>query len=126
VLLDGEAGAAWYIENLREHIANSWYQVSSHGASFLDRLEGSLQVQPKHAALSPNPIGLESFVDKDYLASLGLVVRVEQTNLDYLYFNQTDVPSWGVKGLDPYFRIDNETSLGLTHLIVYGVTEILL
>jgi hypothetical protein len=124
ILLNGEGDAAWYIENLKEHITNALYGPSSYGASFLDRLEGKLLVQDKYATLSPNVIGLESFVDKDYLATLELVVRVNQTNIDYLYFNTTDLWGWRIKGIDVAIRIDNETSLGTTHHIVYGVLEL--
>lgn len=108
-------GSVWYVENLREHIAKSWYQSSTDGASFLDRLEGKLKVQTKYAQLAPYPIGLESFVDKEYLATLDLPIRLEQTNLDYLYFNETDIPGLRIKGLQATVRIDP------AHLSAYGV-----
>jgi phosphohistidine swiveling domain-containing protein len=126
ILLDGDEGKVWHIDNLKTHVENSWYQTSTYGASFLDRLEGKLWVQERYARQTPHLIGLESFIDKNYLGLMEIPVRYNQTNIEYLYFNMSEIVGWGVKGLDPSFRIDNETSLGSTHQAIYQVTQILL
>jgi phosphohistidine swiveling domain-containing protein len=124
ILVDGDTGKVWFIENLKQHISNSYYQKSSVGASFLDRLEGKLEVQDKYAAQADKTIGLESFVDKNYLLGLDLSIKEEQTNIDYLYFSNATITGDAIKGLDPSVRIDNEVSLGQTHQEIYNVTEL--
>lgn len=126
ILLDsnlnfGDAGKVWFIENLKEHVENSYYHESSEGPSFLDRLEGRLTCN--YCNLVPN-IGLESFVNKQYFNVIGLSIEVEKTNVDYIYFNNTRDPSSnGVKGLDSTFRIDNEPLLGTFRRNVYNITS---
>jgi len=125
ILLDCENNNVWAIQNLIEDTENKYYHSSTDGASFLDRLEGELFVQDKYK-IAANPIGLESFVDKDYLSRLDIPVRDSQTNIDYLYFsNDPSIVVDGVKGLDEDFRIDNETSLSSSHHIIYGVSQLL-
>jgi hypothetical protein len=125
VLLDGSGEKVWYIENLREHVGNSYYQPSTNGPSYLDRLEGKLEVQAKYASQSNNVIGLESFIDKAEIPA-ELTVDLEKTNIDYLYFSDTFVGGDGVKGLSASFRIDDLPSLGSTHQEIYNVTELVI
>jgi len=126
ILVDGDNDKVWYIDNLKEHTENSFYYASSNGASFLDRLEGELEVQAKYASQSTHTIGLESFVNKVYFFSIDLPIKTEQTNIDYLYFSDNTVSGSRVKGLDPSLRIDNRASLGSTHQEIYGVSELLI
>jgi len=77
----------WYIENLKDHLRNSFYITSNKGGSFLDRLEGKLEVQEKYRSKSENVIGLESLVNKVYLKSLDLPISGEKSNVDHLYFS---------------------------------------
>jgi hypothetical protein len=108
--------------NLQDDLDNSFYHPSLNGASFLDRLEGKYFVQAKYAA-SVN-IGLESFVDKDKLASAGLPVNGDATNIDYLYFSSA-ASGYHVSGMPTDFRLDNQTTIdSKTHLQIYNVTVI--
>jgi hypothetical protein len=125
VLLDGSEGKVWYIENLKEHTENSYYQPSTNGPSYLDRLEGKLQVQAKYSSQSNNVIGLESFVNKAKIPP-ELTVNLEKTNIDYLYFSDSFVEGDRVKGLSASFRIDDLSSLGSTHQEIYNVTELVI
>ncbi len=126
LLVDGDKGRVWFIDTLKNHTENSVYYTSTVGASFLDRLEGSLEVQEKYANQTNYTIGLESFVNKVYLLLLDLDIKNQQTNIDYLYFSNDVINGYAVKGLDPTFRIDNITSLGSTHHAIYGVSELLI
>lgn len=130
VLIDGDGNSVWYIENLRYDVENSIYHSSTSGASFLDRLEGKNFVQTKYSSQTNNTIGLERFLDKEYLISLDFgPVDTERTNIDYLYFSEYSGVVNGVKGLDIDFldfKIDNEASLGSTHQVIYGVSNLLI
>ena len=107
--------------NLQDDLNNSYYHPSLYGASFLDRLEGKYFVQEKYR--KENPIGLESFVNKDKILTSGLPISYNQTNIDYLYFSNTNVVAYKVVGMPDSFRLDNETSInGLGHLQIYNVT----
>jgi len=107
--------------NLQDDLINSYYHPSLYGASFLDRLEGKYFVQEKYRR--ENPIGLESFVNKDKILVAGLPVNYYQTNVDYLYFSNANVTSHKVVGMPDSFRLDNETTInGMTHLQIYNVT----
>jgi len=107
--------------NLQDDLIHSYYHPSLYGASFLDRLEGKYFVQEKYRR--ENPIGLESFVNKDKILVAGLPVNYYQTNVDYLYFSNANVTSYKVVGMPESFRLDNETTInGMTHLQIYNVT----
>ena len=107
--------------NLQDDLKNSYYHPSLYGASFLDRLEGKYFVQEKYRR--ENPIGLESFVNKDKILTSGLPISYNQTNVDYLYFSNANVAVYKVAGMPDSFRLDNETSInGLGHLQIYNVT----
>jgi hypothetical protein len=109
--------------NLQDDSNNSYYHPSLYGASFLDRLEGKYFVQEKYK--KENPIGLESFVNKDKILAAGLPINYNQTNIDYLYFSNANVVSYKIAGMPDSFRLDNETSINnLGHLQIYNVTII--
>jgi hypothetical protein len=111
------------LTNLKDDLNNSYYHPSLYGASFLDRLEGKFFVQEKY--FKSKPIGLESFVNKDKILSAGLFVNTSLTNMDYLYFSGSNVPSYSISGMPTNFRLDNETTIeGKTHLQIYNVTVI--
>ena len=57
----------------------------------LDRLEGKLEVQAKYQ--TSQTIGMESIVDKDYMADLDVPVNNSKTNVDHLYFSGSDYSS---------------------------------
>jgi hypothetical protein len=117
VLLDGNQGKVWYVDNLIIHTENSYYQSSVNGPSYLDRLEGKLQVQGKYSSQTSNVIGLESFIDKNELGLKGVPIIIGRTNVDYLYFTGGTSGSC-VKGLDSSFRVDSG------HEDIYNVTDL--
>ncbi len=111
VLVDvnpGVTGRVWYIENFKEHVDNSYYQPSITGASYLDRLEGEIEIQSKYSSQTNNMIGLESFIDKSEIPS-EIPVDADRTNIDYLYFS-SGPDGKQVKGVSTgsnWFRIDD-------------------
>ncbi len=112
------------LNQLNEDLNNSYYHPSLNGASFLDRLEGKYFVQSKYRDLNNNYIGLESFVDKDKLASAGFTTYAERSNIDYIYFSGTSVTTYRINGMPNNFRLDNETTIdNLTHLQFYNVED---
>lgn len=126
VLADGSNGAVWYIENIVTDSINSYYHPSSVGGSILDRLEGMLTAQSKYTSQSNNTIGIESFVNKTILSSLGLPVDNSRSNVDYIYFSGGTYATYQVKGMDSTFRIDKQVDLNNnTHDVVYNVSGIL-
>ncbi len=124
ILLDAPNGNVWYIDNLKEHAEQSYYEASSVGGSFFDRLEGKLTIQTKYSGQTENVIGLESFVNKDYFSSIDVPIK-SGTNIDYLYFSNSTYTGNKVKGMGDSFEIDNQGSLGSTHQEIYGVEQIL-
>jgi len=127
VLLDGNEGKVWFIDNLIEDTENSYYHPSENGPSYLDRLEGRFFTHDKYESQSNYTIGLESFVDKIEISTFeGVPVYEEKTNIDYIYFDTSSYPtSKKVKGLDlldpdPFLRIDNLDE----HQKIYNVTEL--
>jgi len=114
VLLDGDNGKVWYIDNLKDHLANHYYQPSAIGPSFLDRLEGNLTKQTKYSSQSNNEIGLESFVKK-----IGPSMN-EYTNVDYLYVD--NVNGNEVKGISD---ISNSFRIDVQHESIYNATDII-
>ncbi len=72
-----------------EAIRQEVYVNSSEGGSYLDRMEGKTHLQAKYASQSPRQIGLEGFVNLQKLGEMGITIKGNQTNLDYLYFNET-------------------------------------
>ena len=111
------------LTNLQDDLNNSYYHPSKDGGSFLDRLEGKCVVQDKYK-ITNTEIGLESFVNKDDLESLGLPVDEDRSNIDYIYFCELNVQAYQINGMPSNFRLDNQTTvLGMTHLQIYNVTE---
>lgn len=120
-------GTDWNIGNLEKDIENSYYHPSLNGASFLDRLEGKLEVQLKYQSQASEIIGLESFVNKGLISAAGIRVDIGKTNIDYLYFSSTSYPGRKVSGLDTTsFRIDEELCGSQNHTEIYGVSSLLI
>jgi hypothetical protein len=122
ILLDGESGKIWDIENLLEHYHQGYYSPSLLGPSFLDRLEGKLFQQEKYK--TERITGIESFVDKDYFGSIEIATE-DDTNIDYLYFNNTRFTSKSVKGMPESFLIDDQPAKVGSHQQYYGVSSLL-
>jgi hypothetical protein len=121
ILVDGNSNKVWFIDNLIEDTENSYYHSSENGTSYLDRLEGRLYIDSKYSSQTDKTIGLESFVNKNYLWSAGITVIEDKTNVDYIYFSVNSPAVSKVKGLDENFRIDDEDN----HQETYNVTELL-
>jgi hypothetical protein len=121
ILVDGNSNKVWFIDNLIEDTENSYYHSSENGPSYLDRLEGRLYIDSKYSSQTDKNIGLESFVNKNYLWSAGITVIEDKTNVDYIYFSVNSPAVNKVKGLDENFRIDDEDN----HQETYNVTELL-
>ncbi|MCU0642187.1 MAG: hypothetical protein MUF61_01225 [archaeon] len=85
-------------DNLSAHALNSYYKSSAKAPSFLDRLEGKT---------SPNPNGIESFVNLNELSSQGIAIE-EKSAIDYIYFSSNDPPNTHISGMPSWFRIDND------------------
>jgi hypothetical protein len=111
------------LTNLKDDLSNSYYHPSLYGASFLDRLEGKYFVQDKYS--KPIPVGLESFVSKDEILSVGLPINISASNIDYFYFSGSEVLAYNISGMPANFRLDNETTIeGKAHLQIYNVTVV--
>lgn len=109
--------------NLNDDLSNSYYHPSLSGASFLDRLEGKYYLQDKYSGT--NPVGLESFVDKDKLLSVGLLINSSASSTDYLYFSGSGVQSYSISGMPSNFRLDGQATVeGQTHIQIYNATAI--
>lgn len=91
------------------------YGNSSAGASFLDRMEGQLNLSAKYN-VSGNE-GMESFVDLMQLSGVGIPVKTNQTVVDYLYFASTDIDGCTVNNATyGWFKLDVPSAL------TYGVS----
>lgn len=100
---------------------NKFYMGSFRGASFFDRLEGRLFLSDRYASMSAQQIGMESFADLQEISNKGLAVRQNQTCVDYLYFNSTDMQGFSLAGsANPWLKIDPPNA------VIYNVTANLL
>ena len=110
VVVEGDDGEVWNIENLYNMRENKLY-MRGEGPSFLDRMENKL--------LNSYPgAGLESLVDKEEMLDKMGYYR-DRSNVDYIYFNTTVLNIYKIKGMPDKFRIDEE------HLSAYGVDNTL-
>ncbi|MEM2146162.1 MAG: hypothetical protein QW279_12425 [Candidatus Jordarchaeaceae archaeon] len=99
------------LDNLKNDSYEGYFHDSIDGASFLDRLEGSLKTSDFYRDMSQNDIGLESFVNIERIKSLGLTVFENRPVIDYLYFDS----SWGdpvscVNGMPNWFKLDHQSA----------------
>ena len=104
------------VTTLDSAISGGYYFNTSEGPSFMDRLEGNLHLSQKYVDLSDNQIGLETFVNLLDLYSSGMEVRTNQTMVDHLYFNETNITGFEINGSAyVWLRIDQQ------HAETYGV-----
>lgn len=101
-------GNAYNVDNIYFSLKNQLCFRSNEGASFLDRLEGRNFLSNKFK-LAEN-VGLECFVDKDYLELSGADVYMNKTNIDYLYFSSLSITSYKVSGFRNFYIDANHTS----------------
>jgi len=120
-------GGTWNLTRLEDDAQNGYYHPSVLGASFLDRLEGSLITTAKYQNLVPGKtIGLEHFVNLQTLYNLGIPINTNKTVIDHLYWDSYTYTSYRVNGFGiDWFRIDNETDGSMTHAQIYGVDQLL-
>ncbi|MFH8086989.1 MAG: hypothetical protein QW609_04185 [Candidatus Aenigmatarchaeota archaeon] len=109
------------LDNLLNDSYEGYFHVSEDGASFLDRLEGSLKASDFYKNMAQNPIGLESFVNIERIRFLGLTEFENRPVIDYLYFDS----SWGVlvsciNGTPSWLKLDDQNA------IKYGVENLLI
>jgi len=109
-------GNAYDVNNLVEILQNQLCFESNEGASFLDRLEGRNKLSNKYAL--SNNVGLECFVNKEYLALSGLNVTKERTNIDYLYFSSEQVTSYKISGFKDFY-------IDFNHISKYQLDELI-
>ena len=112
ILVDGDNGTIWYVENLKEHLRNSYYIPSSKGASFLERLEGKLRTQ-----VSGKIVGIESLIDKRFIKN----PVEDKPSIDYLYFSNESYTGYKIKGFEEEKLVMDEDSLS-----VYNVSKLTL
>lgn len=112
ILVDGSNGKVWHIENLKDHLRNSFYIPSPKGASFLERLEGKLKTE-----ISDKIVGIESLVDKQSLEN----PIQDKPNIDYIYFSKEAYSTNKIKGFEEERLVIDDDSLS-----IYNVTELTL
>jgi len=96
-----------------------WYMASSEGPSFLDRMEGRLHVSPRYAAMTANPIGLDSFAGLQEFSGAGIAIDLNKSVVDHMYFNATHYDAWPVDGSNiTWMKLDEQ------HATIYGVALI--
>jgi hypothetical protein len=96
------------ISNLLAHTQGPFYIANSDAPSFLDRMKG---------INAPNVNGIESLVDLDQLAGIGIGVQ-QKSVVDHIYFSPSNPVSCNVlpSGMPSWFELDG------THLATYEVT----
>ncbi len=95
--------------NLTTHFQNSLYKESTSAPSFLMRLQGNL---------SSSPNGIESLVNPQKLADVGISVKYKSV-IDYIYFSANDPIKYTVPSF-PNLILDNESN----HLEIYNVSGV--
>jgi hypothetical protein len=96
------------VDNLNDHINNSYYFATNESPSFINRLEGNL---------TSNEFGVESFVNSLEFTSLGIGVT-DKSLVDHVYFSSQNPPTKVVLGTPEWFKIDD------THISIYNLTHI--
>ena len=106
------------VENLLEHMNNSWYMAHNDSPSFLMRLQGDL-------GNSSN--GIESLVNLEKFQQQGLAIK-DRSVVDYIYFGTKSTTNFRVNNTPEWFKIDGSLPApGLSkneHLDVYQVRNI--
>ncbi len=97
--------------NLMEHVLNGYYAESKSAPNFIMRLQGNL---------NSSEYGIESLVNLDRLAANDIPTSTK-TCVDYIYFSTQNPPYWNVQGMPSWFRLDNMSVDGKTHLEKYQV-----
>lgn len=117
IVVKGDEEEVWEIENLYRLWESQSY-IPGNGPSFLDRLEGNLT---KSSYIGK---GIETFVKKEDLTTLGLEIK-DKSNVDHIYFSNKSVNNYKVMGMPSQFKIDDEEDLNRTHLEIFEVENLI-
>jgi phosphohistidine swiveling domain-containing protein len=120
IYLDFQTKKVWDLQNFTTFVKNKYYKASADGPSFLDRLEGRLNLSTKYR------YGLETFVDLNELASADLGVNYQYSCVDYLYWNNTLGSSIRNGGYDTDIpNVFSWLKIDQNHANIYGVNELI-
>ncbi len=97
------------IDNLLDHLENSYYSAHNDAPSFLMRLENNID---------SSPYGIESLVNLRDLDALGLNISYESSAVDYYYWYSENNGNYRINGTPSWFRLD------AGHLEKYNVTDL--
>jgi len=103
VVVEGDLGEAWEVENLYRMWRNSCYMGSGNAPSFMQRLEYELY---------GSDYGINVLVNKGELEEAGVDVE-DRPNPAHIYFSDEDVEKCRVKGMPDSFAVDAEDSTGI-------------
>jgi hypothetical protein len=88
------------IANFSVHALSNYYNESADAPNFLQRLMGD-------TSADPDGNGIESFVNLDRFASLG-ITQFEKSVVDHIYFSGANPSTTCISGMDnSWFRIDS-------------------
>jgi hypothetical protein len=104
-----EVGSVWYVDNLLDHIDNSYYTFNENAPSFLMRFENNL---------GSSQYGIESLVNLIELNELGLAVFNDSSIVDYSYWEGADNGDYRVNSTPSWVKLDN------AHRAKYNVTHL--
>ena len=105
IYLDAATMKVWDLNNLTLDVKNHYYHISSKGASFLDRLEGRVNLSEKYK------YGIETFVDLRELPSE--LVKSTNSILDYEYWNNvmgTSIRNGNYDDIYNWFKVSPESA----------------
>lgn len=84
------------VQNLLEHMNNSWYITSNVSPSFLMRFEGNL---------GNSTYGIESLVNLGEFEAQGLAIK-DRSIVDYIYFGTKSTTNFRINNTPEWFKID--------------------
>jgi hypothetical protein len=104
--------------NLEEHVEETRYVAFGGAPSYIKKLEGDFTADEN---------GIESLVNVEELIINGVNIAGKEGKsiVDYIYFSGENPASYHVYGLDSWFKLDNESWSGTSHLELYGVNSLI-
>lgn len=116
IYLDATTKKVWDLSNLTYDIKNGYYHSSNKGASFLDRLEGRINLSDKYK------YGLETFVNIEDILGAEVPASTGNSDLDYRYWSNTNgvnIRNGNYDSVFNWFKIDAESASE------YGILELI-
>lgn len=116
IYLDATTKKVWDLRNLTSDIKNGYYRSSNKGASFLDRLEGRINLSDKYK------YGLETFVNIEDILEAEVPASTGNSDLDYRYWSNTNgvnIRNGNYDSVFNWFKIDAESASE------YGILELI-